>query len=177
MCNHTLLRFPLRIQVRIPNLLTSLGHTVSRLTVILTDIRSISVRIVGTKFARTDVPESTSARVLESLEPYDFLTQRPKTQASQLQNSKSQAPTAARSQVGEVAAHKSTSRKQASPTCGPRPQMGCAPESSQDDRGGLYDRGSAGLCQKTWLRLIFEPFRASTLAKLVIHLKTGGNQP
>jgi hypothetical protein len=51
MCNHTLLRFPLRIQVRIPNLLASLGHTVSRLTVILTDIRSILVRIVGTKFA------------------------------------------------------------------------------------------------------------------------------
>ena len=177
MCNHTLLRFPLRVQVRIRTLLASLGHTVSRLTVILTDIRSISVRIVGTKFARTDVPESTSARVLESLEPYDFLTQRPKTQASQLQNSKSQAPTVARSQVGEVAAHKSTSRKPVSPTSGLRPQMGGVSESNQDDRGDLYGRRSAGPCQKARLRLIFEPFWASTLAVPVIHLKTGGNQP
>lgn len=34
------------------------------------DIHSISVRIVKTKFARTDVPESTSARVLESLKSH-----------------------------------------------------------------------------------------------------------
>ena len=43
-------------------------ETVCTETVSEIEIYNISVRIVETKFARTDVPESTSARVLESLE-------------------------------------------------------------------------------------------------------------
>lgn len=131
----------------------------------------------SSRFAGTDVLESTSAEVLGSLKTYganDFFTHRHQTQTPKLQAPTNHVSKLAPDELVEVAAYKTWGQKPACLKSDLRLQMGDASEWSQDGREGVCEGWSAVVCQKGGLRPNLSPSRSSTLVRLASRPKTGG---
>lgn len=136
----------------------------------------------SSRFAGTDLLESTSAEVLGSLKTHSAYasfthrhqTQDPKLQDPKLQGRTNQVSKLAPDQLGKIAAYKSWDQTPARCKSDLSQQMGDASAWSQDARGGAFEGQSAAMCQKGGLRPNLSPSRSSALVQPASHPKTGG---